>query len=60
MNRINFLSKNGMFVGKGYSCNGMIKMNVMEENSVYFVSSLNLWHGRLGHSYFYGSLHSNE
>jgi hypothetical protein len=24
------LSKNGVFVGKGYSCSSMIKMNVME------------------------------
>ena len=42
-----------MFVGKGYACDGMFKLNVeMNENnnsSAYIVSSLNVWHGRLFH-----------
>jgi len=29
----NFISKNGIFVGNGYSYNGMIKMNVIKESS---------------------------
>ena len=44
------LSKKGMFVGKGYTCDGMFKLNVeMNENSssTYIVSCVNVWHGRL-------------
>lgn len=43
------LSKNGLFVGKGYSCDGMFKLSINENNvSVYIVeSSLSLWHNRL-------------
>ena len=47
------LSKKGMFVGKGYACDGMFKLNVeMNENnnsSAYIVSCVNVWHGRLCH-----------
>lgn len=54
------LTKSGMFVGKGYLCDGLFKMNVMtivtkDENnnkvasSSYLLESCNMWHGRLGH-----------
>ncbi|KAJ0474837.1 putative RNA-directed DNA polymerase [Helianthus annuus] len=53
------LSRRGMFVGKGYALNGMLKMNVMVVNqnkslneistSTYMIESSNVWHGRLGH-----------
>lgn len=46
------LSKNGMFVGKGYACDGMFKLNVemnKTSTSVYIVSCVNTWHARLCH-----------
>ena len=46
------LSKKGMFVGKGYACDDMFKLNVeTNENSssTYIVSYVNVWHGRLCH-----------
>ena len=55
------LSKNGMYVGKGYMSNGLFKMNVMtvvppikninknNTSSTYMLESSNVWHGRLGH-----------
>ena len=46
------LSKNGVFVGKGYSCNGMFKLSINKNDdvSLYMVdSSYSLWHERLGH-----------
>ncbi|XP_071939284.1 uncharacterized protein [Coffea arabica] len=51
------LSKNGVFVGKGYSCNGMFKLSINKVNdtSIYSLASTSsacsyfLWHGRLGH-----------
>ena len=55
------LSKNGMYVGKGYMSNGLFKMNVMtvvppikninkkSTFSAYMLESSNVWHGRLGH-----------
>ena len=54
------LSKNGMFVGKGYVKDGMFKLNVIaiknamnkEKSSTYILESSNLWHGRLGHVNF--------
>ena len=47
------LSKNGIFVGKGYATNGMFKLNIDNENiSAYIVESLDLWHERLGHVNF--------
>ena len=51
------LSRNGVFVGKGYSTEGMVKLctndNVSINNksvsSAYIVDSISLWHGRLAH-----------
>ena len=55
------LTKNGMYVGKGYLSNGLFKMNVMtvvpptkninnkNTSSAYMLESSNVWHGRLGH-----------
>ena len=55
------LTKNGMFVGKGYMSNGHFKMNVMtivppikninnkNTSSAYMLESSNVWHGRLEH-----------
>ncbi|CAM8943434.1 unnamed protein product [Rhodiola kirilowii] len=49
------LSKNGMYVGRGYVKDGMWKLNVIAINSInknssaYLLESSNLWHGRLGH-----------
>ena len=47
------LSKNGMFVGKGYACDGMFKLNIEMNKksnvSVYIVSCVNIWHARLCH-----------
>ncbi|GKB24442.1 retrovirus-related pol polyprotein from transposon TNT 1-94 [Tanacetum coccineum] len=51
------LSKNQMYVGKGYALNGMFKLNVMVvmnninkmNSSAYLIESSNVWHGRLGH-----------
>lgn len=48
-------SKSGMYVGKGYKCNGFFKLNVMtivnknNATSIYLLESTDLWHGRLGH-----------
>ncbi|GJV82426.1 retrovirus-related pol polyprotein from transposon TNT 1-94 [Tanacetum coccineum] len=54
------LSKNQMYVGKGYAVNAMFKLNVMvvkndinKMNSfAYLIESSNVWHGRLGHVNF--------
>ena len=55
------LTKNRMYVGKGYMSNGLFKMNVMtvvppikninkrNTSSAYMLESSNVWHGRLGH-----------
>ena len=47
------LSKCGVFVGKGYSYNGMYKLSlIINKNDVgcaYIVDSSLLWHARLGH-----------
>ena len=54
------LTKNGMYVGKGYMSNRLFKMNVMtivpyikninkNTSSAYMLESSNVWHGRLGH-----------
>ena len=44
------LSKKRMLVGQGYSCNGMIKLNLMKNStSAYMIESDCLWHARLGH-----------
>jgi hypothetical protein len=50
------LSKFGVFVGKGYFCNGMYKLSlIINKNDVgcaYIVDSSLLWHVRLGHLNF--------
>ncbi|CAH9125353.1 unnamed protein product [Cuscuta epithymum] len=53
------LSKSGMYVGKGYACDGLFKLNVMtiinnnnKIPSAYLLESSNVWHGRLGHVNF--------
>ena len=55
------LTKNGMYVGKGYMSNGLFKINVMtvvpptkninnkNTSSTYMLESSNVWHGRLEH-----------
>lgn len=53
------LSKNGVYVGSGYVCVGLFKVNVTTivpnnnmnkiESSAYIVESSNIWHSRLGH-----------
>ncbi|GJR87327.1 retrotransposon protein, putative, ty1-copia subclass [Tanacetum coccineum] len=51
------LSKNQMYVGKGYAVNGMFNLNVVvvmndinKMNSfAYLIDSSHMWHGRLGH-----------
>ena len=48
------ISKNGMFVGKCYSCDGMYKLSINNNdiNLAYIVKSCNVWHGRLAHLNF--------
>ncbi|GJW63074.1 pol polyprotein [Tanacetum coccineum] len=54
------LSKNQVYVGKGYAMNGMFKLNVMVvkneinkmNSSAYLIESSNVWHARLGHVNF--------
>ena len=55
------LSKNGMYIGKGYVNDGLFKLNVITLKptinnkvtfSAYLLESSNLWHGRLGHVNF--------
>ncbi|CAM8930593.1 unnamed protein product [Rhodiola kirilowii] len=50
------LSKNGLYMGRGYVKDGTWKLNVIaikainkESSSAYLLESSNLWHGRLGH-----------
>ncbi|KAM7494813.1 hypothetical protein LguiB_029422 [Lonicera macranthoides] len=47
------LTKNGVFVGKGYACDGMFKLNVdankVVSSSAYMICSFNVWHARLCH-----------
>ena len=51
-----FLSKNGMYMGKGYVSNRLFKLNIITvrpkinkvtNSSAYLIESSNLWHGRL-------------
>ncbi|GAB2286946.1 hypothetical protein Dimus_039799 [Dionaea muscipula] len=60
------LSKNGMYIGRGYMSDGMFKLNVLTvipkkdmnnktSASTYMLESSNVWHGRLGHVN-YGSM----
>ena len=55
------LSKNGIFMDKGYTNDGMFKLNLdgineINDVSVYFVDSSTLWHARLAHLSFSWSL----
>ena len=50
------ISKNDMYVGKGYLSDSLFKLNVMTINNnknndsfAYLLESDNLWHARLGH-----------
>lgn len=49
------LTRNGVFIGKGYSTEGMIKLctnnNIINEihNSAYMLESVSLWHNSLTH-----------
>ena len=47
------ICKNGLFVSKGYACDGMFKLNVENDktstSSVYMLSSINFWHACLCH-----------
>ena len=46
-----FLSKGGVFVGKGYVYEVMYKLSINEISigSAYIIDSISLWHSRLGH-----------
>ena len=50
------LSKNGLFVGKGYSYDGMFKLSIINKNfdvSIYMIElSLSLWYDHLAHVSF--------
>ena len=47
------IMKKGLFMGKGYACDGMFKLNVENNkastSSVYMLSSITFWHARLCH-----------
>ena len=47
------ITKNGLFVGKSYACDGIFKLNIENNkaftSSVYMLSSINFWHARLCH-----------
>ena len=47
------ISKKGLFVGKGYACDGMLKLNIENNissaSSVYMLSFMNFWHAHLCH-----------
>ena len=47
------ITKKRLFVGKGYTCDGMFKLNVKNNKGstilVYMLSSINFWHARLCH-----------
>ena len=48
------ITKKGLFVCKGYACDGMFKLNVGNNNkaytsSIYVLSSVNFWHAHLCH-----------
>ena len=47
-------SKNGVFFGQGYSCDGMFKLSINKVDVFVYVldSSFNLWHARLSHVNF--------
>ena len=47
------ITKNGLFMGNGYACDGMFKLNIennkVSTSSVYMFSSVNFWHACLCH-----------
>ena len=47
------ISKKWLFVGKGYACDGMFKLNIENNissaSSIYMLSFVNFWHARLCH-----------
>ena len=47
------ISKKGLFVGKGYACDGMFKLNIENNissaSSIYMLFFVNFWHARLCH-----------
>jgi len=48
------MTKNNVFVGKGYCDQGLFVLNISEvmnesESSAYIVDSYDIWHARLGH-----------
>ena len=47
------ISKKWLFVGKGYACDGMFKLNIENKissaSSIYVLSFVNFWHARLCH-----------
>ena len=49
------LSKNGIYVGKGYTADGMYKLSIINKevsSCVCIIDSSYLWHARLGHLNF--------
>jgi transposase InsO family protein len=49
------LSKNEIFIGNGYSCNGLFKLSIINKvisHFSYTVELSSLWHGRLAHLNF--------
>jgi len=48
------MTKNNVFVGKGYCDQGLFVLNISEvvnesKSSTYIVDSYDIWHARLGH-----------
>ena len=47
------ITKNGLFVGKDYACDGMCKLNVENNkaftSSICMLSSISFWHAHLCH-----------
>ena len=47
------ITKKGLFVSKGYACDGIFELNVENNkayiSSVYILSSINFWHACLCH-----------
>ena len=47
------ITRNGLFVGKGYAYDGIFKLNVENNkastSSIYMLSSINFWHACLCH-----------
>ena len=50
------LSRNDTFIGKGYSCEGMVKLCIVDNGinnknaaPAYMIDLITLWHGRLAH-----------